>query len=377
MNAIGSVTRLIRLSFKARVWKRLATEARIKQKQDKAIRNFDRKTRKLIVFLIPGADKATGTEKISGGTISIVSLREESALLKDVHDAEVVMCTLPNEYLLFRHKLFVNRTDVFRFSQLRRYFTHAREVLFHLPEFTCMYFMEHLEDADRQWMRELEKVHINVMNQNVLMMPTPTELGKLKQLAQVVTATTAHQRYCNAHYRQQYDMPLHKLSVWISPEKYTFRKYGEKENLIVVSPDAHPMKDKVLERLAAIPGLRVQIIRNLTYEQYKSTIAGAKWALTFGEGLDGYIIEPIFSGAVAFAVYNEEFFTPDFKTLPTIYPSFDNLLEAIVSDISRLDNEGLYKEYQQVQFDLCAKYYSAEQYRKNIRSFYENNYTFK
>lgn len=137
------------------------------------------------------------------------------------------------------------------------------------------------------------------------------------------------------------------------------------------------MKDSVLEKLAAIPGLHVQIIRNLTYEQYKSTIARAKWALTFGEGLDGYIIEPIFSGAVAFAVYNEEFFTPDFKELPTVYRSYDHLLETIVNDIERLDDEHLYKDYQQVQFDLCAKYYSAEQYRKNIRSFYENNYTFK
>jgi len=289
----------------------------------------------------------------------------------------VIMCTLPNEYLLFRHKLFANRTDVFRFTQLRQYFSDAKEVLFHVPEFMCTYFMEYLEDGDRQWIEGLEKVHINVMNQNVLLMPSAAELGQLKQLAQVVTATTAHQRYCNAHYRQVYNVPLHKLSVWISPEKYTFRKYSDKENLIVVSPDSHPMKDSVLEKLAAIPGLHVQIIRNLTYEQYKSTIARAKWALTFGEGLDGYIIEPIFSGAVAFAVYNEEFFTPDFKELPTVYRSYDHLLETIVNDIERLDDEHLYKDYQQVQFDLCAKYYSAEQYRKNIRSFYENNYTFK
>ncbi len=377
MNAIGSVTRLVRLSFKARAWKRLMKETRIRRQQDKAIHSFDRKARKLVVFLIPGADKVSGAEKISGGTISIVSLREESSLLKDVHHAEVIMCTLPNEYLLFRHKLFVNQTDVFRFAQLRRYFSDAKEVLFHLPEFTCTYFMEYLEDNDRQWIEGLEKVHINVMNQNVLLMPSPAELGQLKQLAQVVTATTAHQRYCSAHYRQVYNIPLHKLSVWISPEKYTFRKYGEKENLIVVSPDEHPMKEKVLDKLAAIPGLRVQIIRNLTYEQYKSTIARAKWALTFGEGLDGYIIEPIFSGAVAFAVYNEEFFTPDFKELPTVYRSYDHLLETIVNDIERLDNGHLYKDYQQVQFDLCAKYYSAEQYRKNIKSFYENNYTFK
>ena len=375
--ATGSIARLIRLTFTPRAWKRLIRETRIRRQQDQAIRNFDRKTSKLIVFLVPGADKVTGAERISGGTISITSLREESLQLKEVHRAEVIMSTLPNEYLLFRHKRFANQTDVFRFTQLRQYFSHVKEVLFHLPEFTCTDFMEYIDNKDRQWMERLEKVHINVMNQNVLLMPSATELSKLKQLAQIVTATTAHQRYCTPHYRQLYNVPLHKLSVWISPEKYTFRKYADKENLIVVSPDSHPMKDKVLDKLATIPGLRVQIIRNLTYEQYKSTIAQAKWALTFGEGLDGYIIEPIFSGAIAFAVYNEDFFTPDFKDLSTLYPSFDHLLDVIVKDMARLDDEEVYKDYQQEQFDLCAKYYSGQQYRENIKRFYESNYTFK
>jgi len=67
------------------------------------------------------------------------------------------------------------------------------------------------------------------------------------------------------------------------------------------------MKEAVLGELKQVAGLSVQIIRNLTYDQYKSLVSRAKWALTFGEGLDGYFIEPVFSGAIAFAVYNEQF----------------------------------------------------------------------
>ena len=131
----------------------------------------------------------------------------------------------------------------------------------------------------------------------------------------------------------------------------------------------------MLDKLAAIPGLRVQVIQNLTYEQYKAVISRAKWAITFGEGLDGYIIEPVFSGAIGFAVYNDEFFTPDFKTLPTVYDSYDTLLKKIADDMKALDNATDFENYQRTQFNSCAAHYSQDTYRKNIEAFYKGNYT--
>ena len=358
-----------------RMRKRIFAERKIKKQQDKAIGHFDPAAKKLVVFLVPGADMATGTDKISGGILSIVSLCQESAAMKDIHQAEVIMCTMRNEHLLFRHSQFVNHTDVFRYSQLSKYFTAAQEVIFHLPEFVCEYFLRHLTGADKNWIAGLRHVHLNILNQNIRLMPSREVIQRLEKLASKVTATTAHQKYCNERYRQEQGIPLHKFSVWISPEKYTFRDYAEKENLIVVSPDTSPMKQAVLDKLSTIPGLTVQIIQNLTYEKYKETIAGAKWALTFGEGLDGYIIEPIFSGAIGFAVYNEEFFTPDFETLPTIYASYEQLLDRIRDDIRRLDNEDNFVAYQKEQFALCARYYSYETYLANIKAFYKGQYS--
>jgi hypothetical protein len=367
----------IRFLVSTKERKKVLTENRVRKQQDKAIQQLDASAKKLIVFLVPGADRETGTDKISGGVMSIVSLCEESADMKSIHQAEVVLCTLPNEYILFRHTQFKNHTDVFRFSQLRQYFKKAEEILFHLPEFTCSYFLEYINDSDRKWLQQLGKVHINILNQNIRLMPGADIISKLKKLAGLVTITTAHQRYCNPQYREEYGIPLHKFSVWISPEKYAFTPYREKENLLVVSPDLHPAKQDILDKLLAVPGLTVQVIQALTYEQYKATITRAKWALTFGEGLDGYIIEPIFSGAVGFAVYNEDFFTPDFKGMETIYPSHEELSRLMISDMERLDNEKDFTAYQQTQFTLCAKYYSHEQYQENIRDFYEEKYTFK
>lgn len=365
----------VKFVVRSRERKRVFNERKIRKKQNEEIKKYDRQPEKLIVFMVHGADIKTGTDKISGGIISIVSLCEESARLKEMHGAEVIMCTLANEHLLWQHTQFANKTKVFRHSQLSSYFTQVKEVIIHLPEYTCSYYLENLGKKDLQWLKQIEQVHINIMNQNVLLMPEVKVIDQLKQLATKVTATTAHQKYCNQHYRQLYNIPLHKFSVWISPEKYTFRQFSDKENLIVVSPDEHPLKEQVLNELAKIPGLQVQIIRNLTYEQYKSTIARAKWALTFGEGLDGYIIEPAFSGAVGFAVYNENFFTPDFEEVPTIYGTYEQLLQRIVADIERLNDEQAFSASQSMLFSLCAKYYSQTTYEQNIRSFYEGHYT--
>jgi hypothetical protein len=358
-----------------RVRKRIYTERRIRKQQNKAIHQFDAAAKKMVVFLVAGADMSTGKDKISGGIISIVSLCQESAKMKDIHDAQVIMCTLRNEHLLFRHTQFENHTDVFRFDQLQAYFSAADEVLFHIPEFICDYFLGHLTDGDRKWLAGLKDLHINILNQNIRYMPAPEVIDRLRRLAGKVTNTTAHQKYCNPHYRALFNIPVHKFSVWISPEQYQFRQYAEKENLIVVSPDMSTFKQEVLEQLSSIPGLKVQIIKNLTYEQYKETIARAKWTLTFGEGLDGYLIEPIFSGAIGFAVYNEDFFTPDFKGKRTLYGSYEELLKTIKKDISELDEPAAFAAYQKKQFDLCARYYSQEEYRSNIRAFYRGQYS--
>jgi hypothetical protein len=357
--------------------KRMLEQNRIRKEQDKAIRQLDASAKKLLIFLVPGLDRATFSEKISGGVMSIVSFCEESAGMKDVHGAEVILCTLPYELLFLKHTQFANQTSVFRFSQIREYFTKVEELILHLPEFACGYFLEYLDNRDRKWMKQLKKNHINILNQNIRLMPYVETISALKQLATVVTMTTAHQRYSSQHFRDLYMIPVHKLSVWISPEKYEFRPYNKKENLLIVSPDENYFRQEMLTKLEKIPGLKVQIIQNLTYEQYKNTIVRAKWALTFGEGLDGYIIEPIFSGAIGFAVYDENFFTEDFKNFPTIYPSYQEMLSLIARDIGAMDHEEIYKTEQQKQFDLCAKYYSYDQYRKNILDFYSGAYTFK
>lgn len=377
-NAPRLIKKLYRLARYKNERRKFLRESGIKKIQNKLItEQYDPQHSDLIIFIIPGSDWASGKEKISGGTISIVSICEQTAGMKEIHDAQTIMCTMNEDHLLLKHQMFANDTNVYRFEQLAAYFGKTTNVLIHLPEYMVEYFPGSLTGADLKWLKKMKHVHINIMNQNIRLMPSPEKISELKKLANNITITSAHQKYCSQHYRNYFGVPIHKFSVWISPEQYRFVNWNEKENLLVVSPDAHPLKEAVLEELKAIKGLTVQIIQNITYEQYKDLVSRAKWALTFGEGLDGYFIEPVFSGAVAFAVYNEEFFTPDFKDLHAVYASYNLLKEKIKEDINVLDEQDRYFNCQQQQYAVCAKYYNMDQYRNNIKAFYQGNYTFK
>lgn len=333
--------------------------------------SFSADKKKWVVFVIPGADFFTGRERISGGLISITSLCTESRKL--LTDSNVLMCTQPNDPLLFQLKSFKNDEKIYNWDLIEQ--NISGELILHLPEYLVdTWIGEHAHLIKR--ISQKCFVHINVMNQNIRLMPEPSKIDVLKDLSNKTTITTAHDQYCTLHYRKIYGVSLHKFSVWISPEQYNRISFEKKKNLLVYSPDNHPMKQEVLEKLRSISGLQLKEIKGLTYEEYKGTIETAKFSITFGEGLDGYFIEPVFSGAVSFAVYNEDFFTEDFKKLKGVYGNWSELLSVLADEVKVLgQTSAKFYESQENQFELLAKYYSYQIYCENIYKFYAKSYT--
>ena len=358
--------------------KRFFREIKIKRAQNDNLKsNFDPVCKNLIVFFVPGADRKTGLETISGGVISLVSLCEESRKLRAIHQAETLMCIFPRDFLFIKYKNFENETDLFRFEQLPDYFKSVNKLILHVPELLVPYLKYLLLQPELIWLNKIQHVHINVVNASILLMPSPSQVDALTEIADKVTITAAHSKYCTFKERAFYGKPLHKFSAWISPEQYIFQAYEKKENILVVSPDSSPYREQILHVLTGIEELKVVVLQNLSHKEFKEMITKAKWALTFGEGLDGYILEPIFSGSFGMAVYNEDFFTADFKQMPGIYSSYETLRDSIVNDILSLDNAVSYRSAQREQFVLCAKHYNYSQYQENIRKFYLEDYTFK
>ncbi len=347
--------------------------------QEKFFENeFSKQVKKLIVFIVPGADRFTGKETMSGGVISILSIAAETKkIFENNNDVAVMVCTHSKDNLLLKYNNIENSFNIYGFNQVVNYFNQLQEIIIHAPDFLSSFFCQNLSANESNFLKNINVVHYNIMNQNIMLMPTKEEVKNIKNTFKFVTITTAHQQYCTKYYREHFDVPLHKLSVWISPEQYSFVIKTNKENLLVYSPDNKPEKEKIINKLKEINGLQIQQIQGLSYTQFKELISKAKWSLTFGEGLDGYFIEPVFSGAISFAVYNDDFFTDSFKDLKTVYKTYEDLYANIVADIETLDvDEVDFNNYQKQQFDICAELYSSKVYKQNIEKFYNHEFTF-
>lgn len=333
--------------------------------------NYSPDTGKLIIFLTPGYDI------VNGGIMSISSIYEESIKIKHIHKAEVIMCTIPGQPSILRYTKFNNNNYIYGFSHILSYFQNLQSLIIHIPEYVTKLTLDNISGRDYQILKKIRDVHINIMLQNIDLFINRDYIAKLKELGKL-TCTTAHEQYSTLELRKEIGCPLHKLSTFISPEQYNKICYSNKENWMIVSPDDHPKKYEIIGIIAKqFPEVRILIINNLTYDQYKQIIANAKWVLTFGEGLDGYFVETIFSGGIGFSVNNAKFFTNDFGSLQTVYKDYNILTKKICSDLKNLDNELNYTSYQNEQYNLCRKYYNHKTYIDNLISFYNEDYTYK
>ena len=327
------------------------------------------KTKRLIVFLTPGHDFR------SGGILSIANLYRESATLGHLHRAKVVLCAVPGDPFLFKYAWFENRNYILDLESLLRCCGRLDYLQLHIPEYTVNQVSDWLALVSPTLLRKVGELQLNVLLQNIDEIQGQNVAG-LKRFGSV-TCTTAHEAYCNSATREALGISVHRLGCYHGPELFSPSAYDDKEPLLIVSNDAHPMKEQVLRRIAeADPNLQIQVIENLSYEDYKKLIRRAKWLLTFGEGLDSYFTESVYSGGVSFAVFNERFFTPAFAELETVYASWEVLLDRMATDLQRLDEPLAYNRCWRQAYDLLSALSGVDRFRENLRMFYRGEYTF-
>jgi hypothetical protein len=306
--------------------------------------------------------------------MAIALMYEESLALRDIHQAGVVMCTVPGDPPLLKYSWFENSRYMLDLAAVLKRCGPLDYLLIHIPDFKVNQVAEWLTSVSRTLLGKIGALHLNVMVFNIDMIKEQ-DIAALARFGKV-TCTTAHAAYSNAATRDAIGVPLHRLVICTGAEFYSPVKYGDKEPLLVVSPDAHPARELVLQEIAQKqPELRIQVIEGLTYEAYKKLIQRAKWSLTFGEGLDGYFAEPVFSGAISFAVFNARFFTPGFAELETVYSSWDVLRQKIAADISRLDEPVAYTQCWQRAYELLSEQLDTNRFREQLRTFYRGEYT--
>ena len=327
-------------------------------------------TKRLIVLLTPG------NESRAGGVRSIANIYRESEALINLHGAKVALCTVPGDDPLFlKYSWFENSNYLLDLNAVLRSCTNLDYLLLHIPEYAVDRVSAWLDAVSSSLLRNIRVIHLNIMLQNIDLIQGQN-VSELKRFGKV-TATTAHEAYGNLATRQKLKIPLHKLGVFFGPELLNRSDYRDKKPILVVSHDESPLKEQVLGQIAhAHPQLEIRVIHNLSYEEFKALVFEAKWALTFGEGLDGYFSHTIFSGGNAFAVFNDRFFTPGFAALETVYPSWEILMEKITIDLQRLDDPVAYDRCWRQAYDLLAPLYSTDHFREALHAFYRGEYTF-
>ncbi len=321
----------------------------------------------LILYLTPSEDI------ISGGILSISSLYSNTKRIKNLSGYTIILATFPQTAPIYKYSKIPKAKIMVPFFRVPKMFNNPTHLMVNIPEYAVRDFVDMCCTTELQkWLQGVDKCFINIMLQNIQLIPNRDDINYLKTISHL-SVTTAHERYTSKETVAYFDCAVHKFSVFISPEQYRKTQFDKKENLLVYSPDENPHKKIVLETLnKTFPELKLQEIRNMSYQKYKEIISRAKWSVTFGEGLDGYFIEPIFSGAISFSVYNKDFFTSDFENLPTIYTNYEQMIATISKDICKYDQAEEYRRCNDRLFNVCEKHYNHSTYLKNIQQFYED-----
>ena len=300
--------------------------------------------------------------------MSILSIAQATRGFWDESLVRTIVCTAPGEPEIARFTKFENNETILSLTEVVNCW-RKHEVLLHIPEVYVQPTLDWLEMQSTP--RDLR---INILLQNVDHAPSSAQVRALCAYGSI-TCTTAHEAYSTNAMSRELGCEVTHISVAADPFDYVQTDFSRKRKLVVYSPDMVADKRTVIAALAASLGeYKFVEIFDLSYSQYRELIGGARYSLTFGEGLDFYFAETIYSGGIGAAVYNDRFFTSSFETLPFIYTSWNDLVKRFPSDVRRCENRSEYERAHNKQFGLLATIYSRDDFLSKLERFYSSVY---
>lgn len=322
------------------------------------------KSKRLLVMVVPEHNA------MSGGIYSFFSIVEQLRRHKRHHGYDVLTVTRPNgmDLTYFRNTNFRNSENVFRFAQLLQC-AEVEDLYLLVPEYEAAYLHLEMSDAEKAYMSG-RKVHINLLNQNILLMPEPEKFAPLHQIADQVTQSVAHHSYFTQAVADKFGLPTLLLPAYTDLTPFPKCEFEDKEKLIIYSLDEAAHKVDCLRRLAAeFPDFKLVEIRDMKFDRYMELASSCMFSITFGEGFDGYLAQPILQGGVGFAIYNEEFFPGEhFKEYKNIFASADDMLARICTVMRALMNDpSAYKALNQRFSAEYDKLYSFDDYVARVK----------
>lgn len=306
---------------------------------------------------------------ISGGMLSIDRFVEHSQ--RAFPDATIIQSGLPLKNAVIDNPFFKHSSPLIDFETIKQNFS-PKKLLLNIPECFLPDFIHELSNEDKLWLLSISDLRINILNQSDELMPPSYYIEEARLLSgNKLTITAAHVRYCTDEKSEKYNVPIYLLTPFL-PNFYQV-PFEKKKKVIALSPDDHPYKEKVIKLLnRELPDYELIIIQNMKLEDYKILISEALFSITFGEGYDGYFIEPALSNSLSFAVYNDTFFPEDLKRVQTLYNDWDDLLANIICDIKMFESDQT--KYDQASLELreeVSKFTNDELSYQNLSDWYQ------
>ncbi len=328
-------------------------------------------TQKLCVFVLPEHNA------MSGGIFSIFSIVNQLRKTRREHGYDVILMTRPNPNGLtyLRNSAFRNSETVYRFDQLR-IFRNVRDLQLHIPEYATVDFVRNMSQEMMSYLLRRDTVHINVLNQNIRLMPEESRFRDLRRIATSIGLSAAHHAYASQEWADTYQLPTLLMPAYTDLTEYPGLPFSKKEKLIITSDDAAPYRAKVEEKLKQLKDYEFVSIKNMTFDRYMDLASRCRFSISFGEGFDGYVAQPMYQGGIGFALYTDEFFPNDrFLAYENFFASEKDMIDKIVPTIRRLEADQ--KRYEALNTSLRAEWdalYSFDDYIARIGKLVRKEY---
>lgn len=309
-----------------------------------------------VVLITPGMDIVNG---------GIMSISDIATLTAPMVSGEVIVATMPGEASIAGYSNFDCPHTLHPFAAVLPRLDTRGYHLIHVPELYV--------GGLAKWLtrRAVRHLRYNILLQNIDRCPARAEVDVLRRLGPV-SCSTAHERYTNDEVSERLGLPLHYLATPAGPRFHKRVSLPEKSPLTILSPDAHAERDTVVTALhATLPDHELRTIKGMTYRQFLRSIEQARYAFTFGEGLDDYFVKSIFSGAVAFAVDNGRFFPESLAGCPGIFATWNEVHEKLPSILRDLDDPSRFGDWQERQFRAVAAIYDGDSYVARLQALYD------
>lgn len=308
---------------------------------------------------------------VSGGMLSIDRFVEHSKPFAEKENFKVVQSNLPLTNACITNPFFDYSENPIDFNYIVKY-TKPQKLMLNIPECFIPLFLNDISKEQFIWLWSIPTLCINILNQSNELMPDQHYIEELRTICNnKLTITAAHQRYCTEENSKRYNCPIYLLTPFL-PDFYRL-PIQNKEKIIVLSPDKNEYRERVVRKIKEeLPDYKIITVKKMKLEEYKKLISKALFTITFGEGYDGYFIEPYLSDSIAFSIRNSNFFPKNFANIPTVYNSWVDLLQNITKDIRKYEkNPDLYIKISNECEKEISKFTNNNQSNQDLDEYYK------